>query len=99
MKEPYNYSHYEGDDDNGERINKALFLPSRHKPYSERIGICGITNISQLRQNTSDGSTLHIDFDLSFNAEYNAQNPLISYHTADNIGFIARNDYKNMDKL
>ena len=99
IKLPYDLAAYSGEDENGERINKRLYLPSRAKTYSNRIGICKMLKKSQLRQNTKDGSTLHIDFDLTFNPEYNAKNPVISYKTADNMGFIARNDYKQVDKL
>merc|ERR1712176_324876 len=75
--------------------DKSLFLPSRNKPYSSRIGICKLLTSQQLRQNTDDGSTLHIEFDLS----HNSKNPHISYETADNMGFLPRNSYKTVDKL
>ena len=99
IKLPYDLNTYSGDDESGERINKKLFLPTRAKTYSNRIGICKMVKKYQLRQNTKDGSTLHIDFDLTFNEEYNSKNPVISYRTADNMGFIVRNDYKAVDKL
>eukprot|EP01084_Bolivina_argentea_P214474 364087_1 len=99
IKHPYDLSYYIGDDESGERINKSLFLPTRHKPYAGRIGICSVKSINEVRQNNKDGSTLHIEFDLTFNSNYNAHNPIIAYRTADNMGFIARNSYKQVDKL
>eukprot|EP01083_Nonionella_stella_P093288 261381_1 len=99
IKQPYDLANYISENDNGEIINKSLFLPTRHKPYSDRVGICRLLSKTELRQNNNDGSTLHIQFDLTYNANYNSQNPVISYQTADNIGFIARNSVTQVDAL
>ena len=96
---PYDLSNYSDTDINGERIDRKLYLPSRRKPYSDRIGICRMTSKHQLRQNTKDGSTFHLDFDLTFNKEYNSRNKVVQYETADNMGFIPRNDHKMVHKL
>ena len=57
-----------------------------------------MTDKKQMRQNTKDGSTLHITFDLSYEESYNKHNKVISYTTADNIGILVQNDEKGLNK-
>jgi len=74
-------------------------MGSRRKPYADRVGICRMTDKMQLRQNTKDGSTLHLQFDLRRHEEYGARNEVMNYETADNMGFIPRNDHKMVHQL
>ena len=92
MKYPYDDKNF---DDLTNMRDKRLFKPMRHKDYHTRIVFGDIVKSYELRKDISDGSTLHIDFDIK-NIDKTKK---FNYKTADNLGIISRNDYKTVAKL
>ncbi|ETO01351.1 NADPH-cytochrome-P450 oxidoreductase [Reticulomyxa filosa] len=73
------------------RINTKLLLPSRRYNWLDQVVRSKIADVHEARPSTADGSTLHVEFDIT---QLN-----ISYKTADNLGIVARNDPDTVDAL
>ncbi|ETO14557.1 NAD or nadp-dependent reductase [Reticulomyxa filosa] len=79
------------------RINPNLLLPYRRHHWMEQVTKALITDIHEARPRADDGSTLHVEFDIT---QLKSSNGLhFNYKTADNLGIVPKNDLKAVQFL